>query len=70
MLCLHADVRIPYSAVYKTTGFKEPDTRVFLATLPITARILEVERFNAAQDRFNVTHQRSVSKVSLLIYSS
>ncbi|XP_062841509.1 phospholipase D1 [Trichomycterus rosablanca] len=56
------EARIPYSAVYKTTGFKEPDARVFLTRLPITARILEVERFAAAQDRFNVTNQRTVSK--------
>uniref|UniRef100_A0AAY5EQV4 Phospholipase n=1 Tax=Electrophorus electricus TaxID=8005 RepID=A0AAY5EQV4_ELEEL len=37
--------RIPFSAVYKTMGFKEPGAQVFLTTLPITAKILEVERF-------------------------
>ncbi|XDV47648.1 hypothetical protein PO909_017223 [Leuciscus waleckii] len=54
--------RIPFSAVYKTTGFKETGARVFLTALPITAKILEVERFTSAQDRFNLTSQRSVSK--------
>ncbi|XP_056306096.1 phospholipase D1 [Danio aesculapii] len=57
------DSRIPFSAVYKTKGFKEPGARVFLTALPITAKILEVERFTSAQDRFNITSQRSVSKV-------
>uniref|UniRef100_A0A8C2G628 Phospholipase n=1 Tax=Cyprinus carpio TaxID=7962 RepID=A0A8C2G628_CYPCA len=55
--------RIPFSAVYKTIGFKETGARVFLTALPITAKILEVERFTSAQDRFNITSQRSVSKV-------
>uniref|UniRef100_A0A672QHL2 Phospholipase n=1 Tax=Sinocyclocheilus grahami TaxID=75366 RepID=A0A672QHL2_SINGR len=54
--------RIPFSAVYKTIGFKEPGAHVFLTALPITAKILEVERFTSAQDRFNITSQRSVSK--------
>lgn len=44
-------------------GFKEQDAGVFLMSCPITAKILEVERFACAQDRFNITHQRSVSKV-------
>ncbi|XP_062376770.1 phospholipase D1 isoform X1 [Sardina pilchardus] len=57
------DLRIPFSAIYKTTGFKEPETRVYIATLAITAKILEVERPRIAQDRFNLTTQRSVSKV-------
>lgn len=43
-------------------GFKEPAAKVFLSS-PITAKILEVERFTSAQDRFNQTTQRSVSKV-------
>uniref|UniRef100_A0A8C2G637 Phospholipase n=1 Tax=Cyprinus carpio TaxID=7962 RepID=A0A8C2G637_CYPCA len=57
-----AENRIPFSAVYKTIGFKETGARVFLTALPITAKILEVERFTSAQDRFNITSQRSVSK--------
>ncbi|XP_063062695.1 phospholipase D1 [Engraulis encrasicolus] len=57
------DKRIPFVAIYKTTGFKEPEARVFLASLAISAKILEVERPRIAQDRFNVTTQRSVSKV-------
>uniref|UniRef100_A0A7N6BCN0 Phospholipase n=1 Tax=Anabas testudineus TaxID=64144 RepID=A0A7N6BCN0_ANATE len=56
------DSRIPFSAVYDTVGFKEDDARVYLPTVAITARILEVERFTAAQDRFNLSHHRSVNK--------
>uniref|UniRef100_A0A9J8C3A8 Phospholipase n=1 Tax=Cyprinus carpio carpio TaxID=630221 RepID=A0A9J8C3A8_CYPCA len=41
-------------------GFKEPGAHVFLTALPITAKILEVERFTSAQDRFNVTSQRKM----------
>lgn len=43
-------------------GFKEPEASVFLSS-PITAKILEVERFTSAQDRFYVTSQRSINKV-------
>uniref|UniRef100_A0AAR2KRR8 Phospholipase n=1 Tax=Pygocentrus nattereri TaxID=42514 RepID=A0AAR2KRR8_PYGNA len=50
--------RIPFSAVYKTTGFKEPGARVFLTSIPITAKIQEVERFASPQDRFSITNQR------------
>uniref|UniRef100_A0A671QBH1 Phospholipase n=1 Tax=Sinocyclocheilus anshuiensis TaxID=1608454 RepID=A0A671QBH1_9TELE len=50
---LSTENRIPFSAVYKTIGFKEPGAHVFLTALPITAKILEVERFTS----------RSVSKV-------
>uniref|UniRef100_A0A8C7HSK0 Phospholipase n=1 Tax=Oncorhynchus kisutch TaxID=8019 RepID=A0A8C7HSK0_ONCKI len=46
---------IGFSAVYHTVGFKESEARVYLPTVPITAKILEVERFNTAQDRFNIT---------------
>ncbi|XP_045926803.1 phospholipase D1-like [Micropterus dolomieu] len=53
--------RLPFSAIYHTVGFKEPEAKVFLSS-PITAKILEVERFTSAQDRFNVTTQRSVNK--------
>uniref|UniRef100_A0AAX7T2Y9 Phospholipase n=1 Tax=Astatotilapia calliptera TaxID=8154 RepID=A0AAX7T2Y9_ASTCA len=56
------DCRIPFSAVYATVGFKEANAKVYLPTVPITARILEVERFTTAQDRFNASHQRSVNK--------
>ncbi|XP_071340593.1 phospholipase D1 [Trachinotus anak] len=52
---------LPFTAIYHTVGFKEPEAKVFLSS-PITAKILEVERFTSAQDRFNVTTQRSVSK--------
>ncbi|KAM6977321.1 phospholipase D1 [Aplochiton taeniatus] len=53
--------RLAFSAIYHTVGFKEADARVFLSS-PITAKILEVERFTSAQDRFNLTKQRSVNK--------
>ncbi|XP_035530039.1 phospholipase D1a [Morone saxatilis] len=56
------DCRIPFSAVYATVGFKEANAKVYLPTVPITARILEVERFTTAQDRFNLSHHRSVNK--------
>ncbi|XP_068436030.1 phospholipase D1a [Clinocottus analis] len=56
------DCRHPFSAVYATVGFKEANAKVYLPTVPITARILEVERFTTAQDRFNLSHQRSVNK--------
>uniref|UniRef100_A0A3Q3GAH9 Phospholipase n=1 Tax=Labrus bergylta TaxID=56723 RepID=A0A3Q3GAH9_9LABR len=49
------DTRIPFSAVYATVGFKEGSATVYLPTVPITARILEVERFTTAQDRFNLS---------------
>ncbi|KAJ8375748.1 hypothetical protein SKAU_G00063280 [Synaphobranchus kaupii] len=58
----HQDQRIPFSAVYHTTGFKEADARVYVGSFPITAKILEVERFTSAQNRFNLSTQRSVSK--------
>uniref|UniRef100_A0A8D3BR33 Phospholipase n=1 Tax=Scophthalmus maximus TaxID=52904 RepID=A0A8D3BR33_SCOMX len=44
------DCRIPFSAVYSTVGFKEASAKVYLPTVPITVRILEVERFTSAQD--------------------
>ncbi|CAL1596388.1 unnamed protein product [Knipowitschia caucasica] len=58
---------LPFSAVYHTVGFKEPEAKVFL-TPPITAKILDVERFTSAQDRFNLTTQRSVSKSMPAVY--
>uniref|UniRef100_A0A8D0ANP1 Phospholipase n=1 Tax=Sander lucioperca TaxID=283035 RepID=A0A8D0ANP1_SANLU len=42
------DCRIPFSAVYATVGFKEANAKVYLPTVPITARILEVERFTTS----------------------
>lgn len=63
LVSVPGDCRIPFSAVYATVGFKEANAKVYLPTVPITARILEVERFTTAQDRFNASHQRSVNKV-------
>ncbi|XP_029350205.1 phospholipase D1a [Echeneis naucrates] len=42
------DCRIPFSAVYATVGFKESSAKVYLPTVPITARIMEVERFTTS----------------------
>ncbi|KAM4718628.1 LOW QUALITY PROTEIN: phospholipase D1 [Anableps anableps] len=53
--------RLPFTAIYKLVGFKESDAMVFLSS-PITAKILEVERYTSNQDRFNSTTQRSVNK--------
>ncbi|XP_069368860.1 phospholipase D1 [Paralichthys olivaceus] len=52
---------LPFKVIYHTVGFKESEAKVFLSS-PITAKILEVERFTSAQDRFNITAQRSVNK--------
>ncbi|XP_018596699.1 phospholipase D1-like isoform X2 [Scleropages formosus] len=62
----HAESRIPFSAIYRTTGFKETGAVVFISTLPITAKILDVERFTSTQDRTPFSHKRSVSKVPAL----
>uniref|UniRef100_A0A4W4ERY9 Phospholipase n=1 Tax=Electrophorus electricus TaxID=8005 RepID=A0A4W4ERY9_ELEEL len=40
--------------VYQTMGFKEPHARVFLPTLPITAKIQAVERFTRFKDLFRI----------------
>ncbi|XP_028995770.1 phospholipase D1a isoform X2 [Betta splendens] len=56
------DVRIPFAEVYATVGFKEEGAKVYLPKVAIVARILEVERFTSAQDRFNLSHHRSVNK--------
>ncbi|XP_034562720.1 phospholipase D1 [Notolabrus celidotus] len=52
---------LPFTAVYNTVPFKESGAKVYLSA-PITAKILEVERFTSSQDRFNISAQRSVSK--------
>ncbi|XP_072234497.1 phospholipase D1 isoform X2 [Leuresthes tenuis] len=59
--------RLPFTAIYHTVGFKEAQAKVFLSS-PITAKVLEVERFTSAQDRFNVTTQRSVNKSMPAVY--
>ncbi|XP_047205966.1 phospholipase D1 [Girardinichthys multiradiatus] len=59
--------RLPFPAIYKTVGFKEPNAMVFLSS-PITAKILEVERYTANPDRFNSTKQRSVNKSMPALY--
>ncbi|KAM4533938.1 phospholipase D1 isoform 1-T2 [Odontesthes bonariensis] len=59
--------RLPFTAIYHTVGFKEAQAKVFLSS-PITAKVLEVERFTSAQDRFNVTTQRSVNKSMPAMY--
>ncbi|KAK2503908.1 hypothetical protein MC885_014040 [Smutsia gigantea] len=41
------EVYIPFSAIYKTQGFKEPNIQTFLSGCPIKAQVLEVERFTS-----------------------
>uniref|UniRef100_A0AAQ5Z5A0 Phospholipase n=1 Tax=Amphiprion ocellaris TaxID=80972 RepID=A0AAQ5Z5A0_AMPOC len=47
-LCLRCcEERLPFSAIYHMVGFKESEAKVFLSS-PITAKILEVERFTSS----------------------
>uniref|UniRef100_A0ABI7WRE6 Phospholipase n=1 Tax=Felis catus TaxID=9685 RepID=A0ABI7WRE6_FELCA len=41
------EVCIPFSAIYKTQGFKEPNIQTYLTGCPIKAQVLEVERFTS-----------------------
>ncbi|XP_066204049.1 phospholipase D1 isoform X3 [Saccopteryx leptura] len=41
------EVYIPFSAIYKTQGFKEPNVQMYLSGCPIKAQVLEVERFTS-----------------------
>lgn len=41
------EVCIPFSAIYKTQGFKEPNVQTYLTGCPIKAQVLEVERFTS-----------------------
>ncbi|MBZ3877991.1 Phospholipase D1 [Sciurus carolinensis] len=38
---------IPFSAIYSTQGFKEPNIQTYLSGCPIKAQVLEVERFTS-----------------------
>lgn len=40
-------VYIPFSTIYKTQGFKEPNIQMYLSGCPIKAQVLEVERFTS-----------------------
>ncbi|XP_033885288.3 phospholipase D1-like isoform X1 [Acipenser ruthenus] len=61
---LPVNTRIPFSAIYKTKGFKETDIQVYLNEVHITAKVLEVERGIIAQhERVSSTQQRLTSKV-------
>ena len=42
-------VYIPFSAVYKTQGFKEPNIQTYLSGCPIKVQVLEVERFTSTK---------------------
>ncbi|XP_037381005.1 phospholipase D1 isoform X2 [Talpa occidentalis] len=42
------EVNIPFSAIYETQGFKEPNIQTYLSGCPIKAQVLEVERFTSA----------------------
>ncbi|XP_045395620.1 phospholipase D1 isoform X2 [Lemur catta] len=41
------EVYIPFSAIYNTQGFKEPNIQTYLSGCPIKAQVLEVERFTS-----------------------
>uniref|UniRef100_A0A2K6T9W5 Phospholipase n=1 Tax=Saimiri boliviensis boliviensis TaxID=39432 RepID=A0A2K6T9W5_SAIBB len=41
------EVSIPFSAVYNTQGFKEPNIQTYLSGCPVKAQVLEVERFTS-----------------------
>ncbi|XP_006861903.1 PREDICTED: phospholipase D1 isoform X2 [Chrysochloris asiatica] len=41
------EVSIPFSAIYKTQGFKEPSIQTYLSGCPIKAQVLDVERFTS-----------------------
>lgn len=41
------EVSIPFSTVYKTQGFKEPNIQTYLSGYPIKVQVLEVERFTS-----------------------
>ncbi|XP_036993371.2 phospholipase D1 isoform X2 [Artibeus jamaicensis] len=45
------EVYIPFSAIYKTQGFKEPNVQTYLSGCPIKAQVLEVERFASTRVR-------------------
>uniref|UniRef100_A0A9J7XGC2 Phospholipase n=2 Tax=Cyprinus carpio TaxID=7962 RepID=A0A9J7XGC2_CYPCA len=59
---------IPFSAVYRTVGFKETEALVYLSAAPITAKVLDVERFTKTQERFNMSKHRSVSKAMAAVF--
>ncbi|XP_067898888.1 phospholipase D1-like isoform X2 [Heterodontus francisci] len=42
-----AGSQIPFSAIYKTKAFKEPEIQVYIHGEPIKAHVLEVERFTS-----------------------
>uniref|UniRef100_A0A8C2YRK8 Phospholipase n=2 Tax=Chinchilla lanigera TaxID=34839 RepID=A0A8C2YRK8_CHILA len=41
------EVCIPFSAIYNTQGFKEPNIQTYLSGCPIKAQVLDVERFTS-----------------------
>uniref|UniRef100_A0A8C1TF92 phospholipase D n=1 Tax=Cyprinus carpio TaxID=7962 RepID=A0A8C1TF92_CYPCA len=49
----------------KFFGFKETEALVYLSAAPITAKVLDVERFTKTQERFNMSKHRTVFKIEL-----
>ncbi|XP_041514865.1 phospholipase D1 isoform X3 [Microtus oregoni] len=39
---------IPFSSIYNTQGFKEPNIQTYLSGCPVKAQVLEVERFTSS----------------------
>ncbi|RVE59151.1 hypothetical protein OJAV_G00201130 [Oryzias javanicus] len=60
--------QLSFVTIYNTVGFKDAGGKIFLSC-PITANVTDVERHNAAQDRFNMTAQRSVNKTLPALYT-
>ncbi|KAG8511475.1 Phospholipase D1 [Galemys pyrenaicus] len=48
------EVNIPFSAIYETQGFKEPNIQTYLSGCPIKARVLQVERFTSTTKTQNI----------------
>nr|XP_020032464.1 phospholipase D1 [Castor canadensis] len=48
------EVCIPFSAIYNTQGFKEPNIQTYLSGCPIKAQVLEVERFTTRVPSINL----------------
>lgn len=47
LLLLSFSEYIPFSSIYNTQGFKEPNIQTYLSGCPVKAQVLEVERFTS-----------------------
>lgn len=63
-------VSIPFSIIYNTKGFKEPDLQTFLPGCPIKVKVLEAERFatsSTSKVRTNKAHHNNPRQSSLVV---